>query len=153
MNFLVSVLLAVHLLSGAAWFGALVYRLFFVEPKSQSFFKNWLEYESFSLNLAHGMRYIVMVSLICCGVSGFILLGLRWENSSAWWTIQLVKVGLWMLAFAIFIYISWVYWPKRVFIDESTRKRLGKQGFALAFVMIVLSGSGLLLGQLSRFAE
>ncbi len=150
MNFVISLLLAVHLLSGAAWFGALVYRLFFVEPKSQSFFKQWREYENFSLNLAHGMRYIVMLSLFTCGISGFILLGLRWENSAMWQALQFSKIGLWMIGFAIFAYISWVYWPKRVFIDETTRKKLGRQGFALAFVMILISGSGIVLGQLSQ---
>lgn len=150
MSFVISLLLAVHLLSGAAWFGALVYRLFFVEPKSQSFFKSWQDYESFSLNLAHGMRYIVMLSLFACGISGFILLGLRWQNSPEWLSLQGVKIGLWVVAFAIFAYISWVYWPKRVFIDETTRKKLGQQGFALAFVMILISGTGIVLGQLSQ---
>src|SRR5262245_51340073 len=50
-------LVAAHLMSAAAWFGALVYRAFFVDPKAVRFFGWPGDYEQFALHQAHGMRY------------------------------------------------------------------------------------------------
>src|SRR5690349_10772635 len=63
---------AIHLLSAAAWFGALVYRAFFVDPKALRFFGGGAGYERFSLDLAHGMRAVVLAALLTCGLSGFV---------------------------------------------------------------------------------
>src|SRR5262245_64290303 len=103
----------VHHLSSAAWFGALVYRAFFVDPKALKFFRASAEFERFSLDLAHGMRYVVLLALVTCGLSGFALLGLRWKSADGWLAIMATKVLVWAIAFAFFAYISWVFWPSR----------------------------------------
>lgn len=148
MSVLESLLAAAHLLSGAAWFGALVYRAFFVEPKAIKFFDGGAQYERFSLVLADGMRQIVMAALLTCGVSGFVLAGLKWQSDTTWLSLMGIKVGIWLVAFAIFAYISWVFWPKRVFATPDEWDRSRRQGFLLAFTMIVLSAAGLFLGQM-----
>ncbi|WP_020471827.1 hypothetical protein [Zavarzinella formosa] len=143
-------LAAVHLLSGAAWFGALVYRTFFVDPKAMRFFHEGTEFERYSLDLAHGMRYVVMLALVTCGLSGFVLLGLRWNSSQGWLAFMGIKSGLWIIAFGLFGYISWVFWPKRVFATRTELPRLHRQGFLLAFTMIVIAATGMMLGQLAK---
>ncbi len=143
-------LLAVHQLSAAAWFGALVYRLLFVDPKSLQFFRQESDHERFSLHLANGMRGVVLAALLTCGLSGFTLLGLRWTNTVGWLTLMGVKAAAWMGAFALFAYISWVFWPRRVFAIEAEYRRVRGQGIVLAVTMIALAGLGIVLGQLGQ---
>jgi hypothetical protein len=150
LSLLEHALLAAHLLSGAAWFGALVYRAFFVEPRAERFFGRGGEYESFSLHLADGMRYVVLLALLTCGLSGIALMGLHGRAEPAWLARMAVKAGLWLAAFAVFVYISWVYWPRRLFATEAERRLLRRQGVALSLLMIAFAGAGLVLGQWGR---
>mgnify|MGYP000990312802 CR=1 FL=1 len=140
-------LAAAHQLSAAAWFGALVYRTFFVDPKAKQFFERGSDYERYSLQLAHGMRGVVLLALLVCGGSGFILLGLRWNSSEIWQTLMAAKIAVWLTAFGVFTYISWVYWPKRVFIVETEYRQMRRQGLFLSLVMIAFAGFGIVLGQ------
>src|SRR5437764_13353399 len=94
-------LAAAHLLSAAAWFGALVYRLGFVDPKALRFFGRPGDYEQFALHLADGMRTVVLAALLVCGLSGAGLLGLRGAAASpGWLALMSLKAGLWGTAFA-----------------------------------------------------
>lgn len=150
MSPLERLLLAAHLFSGAAWFGALVYRTFFVDPKALKFFAQRREYSAFSLHLADGMRTVVMLALLTSGLSGFALLGLRWSDDALWQMRMATKAGIWLVAFALFVYISWVYWPRRLFATASEERGLRLQGLALSLTMIALAGLGMLLGQWGR---
>src|SRR4051812_24972038 len=114
MAWLDRTLAAVHLLSAAGWFGALVYRTLFVDPKAIKFLGAGRDFERFSLDLAHGMRRVVLAALIACGLSGFGLIGLRWNGSNDWLALMAGKTALWIIAFAVFAYVSWTYWPRRV---------------------------------------
>ena len=142
-----------HVLSAAAWFGALVYRTFFVDPKARQFLGAESEYERFSLHLAHGMRGVVLLALLTCGLSGFVLVGMRWTPVDGWLTLVAGKAGLWAIAFAVFAYISWVFWPRRVFATIDQWGAIRRQGLVLSLVMIGLAGLGIVLGQLSQAAR
>src|SRR5262245_41034747 len=150
MSLLERALLAAHLLSAAAWFGALVYRTFFVDPKALQFFARGREFESYSLHLADGMRYGVLLALLTSGASGFALLGMRWGDDALWQARMAVKSGIWVLAFAVFVYISWVYWPRRLFATPREQPSIRRQGLVLSLLMIGLAGLGMLLGQWGR---
>jgi hypothetical protein len=141
---------AIHMLSAAAWFGSLVYRTLFVDSKAISFFRGGSDFERFSLDLAHGMRRVVLAALLSCGLSGFVLIGLRWNGSHGWLSLILGKAGLWTVAFAVFAYVSWVFWPRRVFADAGEWSRIRRQGLILSLMMIVIAGLGIVLGQLSQ---
>src|SRR5262245_31090851 len=143
---------AVHMMSAAAWFGALVYRVFFVDPKAHKFFAGGAGFERFSLDLAHGMRYVVLLALLICGLSGFVLVGLRWSAADGWLELVAGKAGLWAVALALFAYISWVFWPRRVFAAAADWPATRRQGLALALVMIGIAGLGFVLGQAARLA-
>jgi hypothetical protein len=142
-----------HLVSAAAWFGALVYRTFFVDPKARRFLGGGGEYERFSLDLAHGMRGVVLLALLTCGLSGFVLVGLRWTPADGWLTLVVGKAGLWAVAFAVFAYISWVFWPRRVFAADDEWPGVRRQGLVLSLVMIGIAGLGIVLGQLCQAAR
>jgi len=141
---------AVHHLSAAAWFGALVYRTFFVDPKALRFFGAGAEFERYSLDLADGMRYVVMAALVTCGLTGFALVGLRWNWIDQWLTLMAVKTGFWAIAFALFGYISWVFWPRRVFAVAGEWPSVRRRGFILSLVMVAIASLGFILGQLAQ---
>lgn len=148
---LIQSIAAIHTLSAAAWFGALVYRVVFVDPKAHQFFKQETEYERFALHLAHGMRYVVMLSLLTCGLTGFVLLGLRWNaDQTDWQMLMFGKIALWLVAFSVFTYVSWVFWPKRVFATDRDLLRLRRQGISLTVGMIGVATLGFLLGQVGQ---
>src|SRR5262249_14199872 len=98
--------------------------------------------------LADGMRYVVLAALLTCGLSGFVLMGLRWDSAlPSWLALMGLKAVLWVSAFAVFAYISWVFWPRRVFATETEVPAVRRQGVVLALVMIALAGLGMVLGQ------
>jgi hypothetical protein len=150
MSLIERALLAAHLFCGAAWFGALVYRTFFVDPKSLRYFARGRDFETYSLHLSDGMRYVVLLSLAASGLSGFALILLRWDADAAWQARMAAKAGLWALAFAVFAYVSWVYWPRRVFATEAEWPGVRARGLALSLVMIAIAALGMLLGQWGR---
>ena len=140
----------VHHLSAAAWFGALVYRTFFVDPKAFRFLGGGAEFERYSLDLAHGMRGVVLAALLTCGLSGFTLMGLRWSPSDGWLFLMAGKVGLWAVALSVFAYVSWVFWPRRVFATAGEWPTVRCLGLVLSISTIAVAGLGFVLGQLSQ---
>jgi putative copper export protein len=143
----------VHTLSSAAWFGALVYRVGFVDPKARQSLGSGVEFEKFSLDLAHGMRYVVLLALVTCGLTGFALMGMRWNAGDNWRAMLLAKIGLWAIAAGLFAYISWVYWPRRVFAVAIEWPAIRRQGVVLTFTMIGIAGLGFLLGRLASLVS
>jgi hypothetical protein len=152
--FLEQLLFWVHGVSGAAWFGAIFYRTLIVDPKAFGYFRDHAEYERFSTHLAHGMRYVVSAGLLTCGLSGFVLMGLRWNSASeGWLTLMVAKVVVWLLACGLFSYVSWVFWPWRCFAAPNEFRAYRRQGIILAACMVLLSGTGFVLGQACRLTN
>ncbi|MEZ6141342.1 MAG: hypothetical protein R3B84_12295 [Zavarzinella sp.] len=154
-------LVTVHLLAGAAWFGALVYRTFFVDPRIWAFFTSdspqpphggVVSYNKVSLDFAHGMRYVVMFALATLGLTGGILVGYQWPSSSGTWQgLMWAKTALFTIGCGIFAYISWRYWPKRVFASDDEIQRSRGIGFILSLLMISIALLGSILGIAMRF--
>jgi hypothetical protein len=141
----------VHGLSGAAWFGAIFYRALVVDGKAHSFFRERREYEHFSTHLAHNMRYFVTAGLLTCGLSGFALLGFRWDGASVpWLALMTAKSAVWLGACGLFTYVSWVHWPWRALAAPDEFARYREQGQRLAYGMVLLAGAGFALGQAAR---
>src|SRR5919204_1181570 len=87
----------VHGLSAAAWFGGIFYRTLVVDTKAFGYFPDRADYERFTTHLAHGMRYFVTAGLLTCGLSGFALLGLRWDGTNPPWVLLMAaKTGVWL---------------------------------------------------------
>ncbi len=152
--FLEQLLLWAHGVSAAAWFGAIFYRTLIVDPKAFGYFRDRTEYERFSTHLAHGMRYVVTAGLLTCGLSGFALLGLKWQSASdGWLALMAAKVVVWLLACGLFTYVSWVHWPWRSLAAPEEFRAYRRQGIILAAGMVLLSGTGFILGQACRLAH
>jgi hypothetical protein len=151
MKLLEQLLFWMHGLSAAAWFGSIFYRTLVIDSKTYSYFPARSEYERFSTHLAHGMRYFVIAGLLTCGLSGFALLGLRWDGSnSTWLALMAAKTCVWLGACGLFTYVSWVHWPWRSLAAPAEFPRYRRQGQRLALAMVVLAGVGFALGQAGR---
>jgi putative copper export protein len=150
MQYLEQFLFWVHGVSAAAWFGAIFYRTLIIDSKAFSYFRDRAEYERFSTHLAYGMRYVVIAGLLTCGLSGFALLGLRWDLSTGWFSLMLTKIIVWLAACGLFTYVSWVHWPWRSFAAPDEFRSYRRQGIALAAGMVFLTGLGFVLGQAGR---
>jgi hypothetical protein len=141
----------VHGLSGAAWFGAIFYRTIVVDGKAFAFFAERRDYEHFSTHLAHNMRYFVIAGLFTCGLSGFALLGLKWDGASpVWLALMAAKAAAWLGACTLFTYVSWVHWPWRALATPEEFLAYRKHGQRLAYGMVILAGAGFALGQACR---
>jgi hypothetical protein len=144
----------VHGLSAAAWFGAIFYRTAVIDPKAFGYFPDRADYERFSTYLAHGMRYLVTAGLLICGLSGFALVGLKWDAMNlAWSCLMAAKAVVWLAACGLFTYVSWVHWPWRSLAAPPEFPAYRRQGQLLATAMVVLAGTGFALGQACRLAH
>ncbi|MDY3552121.1 hypothetical protein R5W24_001201 [Gemmata sp. JC717] len=151
MKSLEMLLVWTHGLSGAAWFGAIFYRTLVVDGKALAFFRSRAEYEHFSAHLAHNMRYFVVAGLLTCGLSGFALVGLRWDGASTLWlALVAAKGAAWLGACVLFTYVSWVHWPWRVCAAPAEFDAYRRHGQRLALGMVALAGTGFALGQACR---
>ncbi len=154
MSLLEQVLFWTHGLSAASWFGAIFYRTLIVDPKAYGYFADKADYERYSTHLAHGMRYVVTAGLLTCGLSGFALVGLRWDGENgSWLALMAAKAAVWLGACGLFTYVSWVHWPWRSVAAPHEFAAYRRQGIALAAAMVILSGTGFLLGQACRLTQ
>lgn len=141
----------VHGLSAAAWFGAIFYRTVVIDGKAFAFFERRADYEHFSTHLAHNMRYFVIAGLFTCGLSGFALLGWKWDSASAaWLALMAAKSAVWLSALGLFTYVSWVHWPWRALAAPEEFAKYRRDGQRLAYAMVALAGAGFALGQAAR---
>ena len=141
----------VHGLSAAAWFGAIFYRAAVVDGKAFTFFEKRKDYEHVSTHLAHNMRYFVTAGLLVCGLSGFALVGLKWDGANvSWLALMGLKAGVWLAACTLFTYVSWVHWPWRALAAPEEFTKYRREGQRLAYGMVALAGVGFALGQACR---
>jgi Flp pilus assembly protein TadB len=140
----VSTLVAIiHAGLTAAWVGGMAYSLFVVQPKLKKFFgPDEDSREALTAVIASGNRWKVLGLIAVIAITGLILLLLDHHN---WW-IHAVKAILLLTATAIFWYVSWRHWPRRVFATSTERPTLQRQLRILATVMLALAGLAFALG-------
>jgi Flp pilus assembly protein TadB len=140
----VSTLVAIiHAGLTAAWVGGMAYSLFVVQPKLKKFFgPDEDSREALTAVIASGNRWKVLGLIAVIAITGLILLLL---DDHHWW-IHAVKAVLLLTATAIFWYVSWRHWPRRVFATSTERPTLQRQLRILATVMLALAGLAFALG-------
>jgi len=121
----------------------MAYSLFVVQPKLKRFFgPDEDSREALTAVIASGNRWKVLGLIAVIAVTGLILLLL---DDDHWW-IHAVKAILLLIATAIFWYVSWRHWPRRVFATSAERPALQHQLRALATVMLALTALAFALG-------
>lgn len=133
----------IHAGLAAAWVGGMAYSLFVVQPKLKRFFGTDEDSrEALTAVIASGNRWKVLGLVAVIAVSGLILLLL---DNQHWW-IHAVKAVLLLIATAIFWYVSWRHWPRRVFATAAERPALQRQLRILATVMLALTATAFAFG-------
>ncbi|GAA1590914.1 hypothetical protein GCM10009789_50960 [Kribbella sancticallisti] len=133
----------VHAGLAAAWVGGMAYSLFVVQPKLKKFFGPAEDdREALTAVIASGNRWKVLGLIMVIAATGLALLLLDTER---WW-LHVIKAVLLLAATAIFWYVSWRHWPRRVFATSTERPSLQRQLLTLAIIMLTLAGTAFALG-------
>ncbi|MFC0624188.1 hypothetical protein [Kribbella deserti] len=133
----------IHAGLAAAWVGGMAYSLFVVQPKLRRYFgSDEHGREALTMMIAAGNRWKVLGLIAVIAASGLVLL---WRTSSPLW-IHLVKATLLLGATAIFWYVSWRHWPRRVFATRAELPNYQSRLRTLALVMLGLTGTAFALG-------
>jgi hypothetical protein len=108
----------VHVGATAAWLGGMLYSIVVVRPRLAAFFADPGEREDFATVLAAGARWKVLglaAALLLSG-GGLTAVELAEADSPGWAWIALVvlKTALFAAAVALFVYVSWRLWPRRL---------------------------------------
>src|SRR5262245_31164061 len=137
-------LVVVHAGLATVWLGGMAYSLTVVQPKVARFFADDDDrHEEFVALIAQGNRWKVIALIAALAGSGVVLWAMDdFEDIAA----QLVKAGLLATATAIFWYVSWRHWPRRVFALPEERPAMRRQLRTLASAMTVLVGTAFVIG-------
>jgi uncharacterized membrane protein len=137
-------LVVVHAGLATVWLGGMAYSLTVVQPKVARFFADDDDrHEEFVALIAQGNRWKVIALIVALAGSGVALWAMDdYEHTAA----HLVKAGLLAMATAIFWYVSWRHWPRRVFALPEERPALRHQLRMLASTMTVLVGAAFVIG-------
>jgi uncharacterized membrane protein len=137
-------LVVVHAGLATVWLGGMAYSLTVVQPKAARFFAGDDDrHEEFVALIAQGNRWKVIVLIVALAGSGAVLWAMDDFEHTA---VHLVKAGLLAFATAIFWYVSWRHWPRRVFALPEERPAMRRQLRMLASTMTVLVGAAFVIG-------
>jgi hypothetical protein len=137
-----------HGLAGAAWFGAMFYSLYVLQPRARRYFPDLRQLESFITTLSHGGRWQVLGAFGIVGSSGIGLFLLHMPDSMsvAWLWFVCAKLALFLAAFALFVHVSWRLWPARVLATHDEIPQFQKKSRQLARLMLLLIGLSMVAG-------
>jgi hypothetical protein len=144
-------LAVVHLLVAAIWFGAMAYSLGVVQPRARRFFADSPQtYEDLATTLAAGARWKVIGMLVVLAATGAGLVAVTVVDSPTrtgwWWALIAAKAGLLLVASAVFWYVSWRMWPRRVFALPEEQPAHQRAFLRVGWTLAVLAGAAMVLG-------
>jgi uncharacterized membrane protein len=147
-----SLLAVIHVLAGAAWFGAMFYSVFVLHPRGRAFFDRPGDFEAFITFVSHGARYAVLAALGVLALTGAGLILVRMPSGPlpGWVLLAGAKVGLFALALGLFIVVSWCLWPARVLAAPEEVPAWQRTFRRVAWTMLVLAGLNIVLGVLAH---
>jgi len=142
------ILLSIHLLVSAGWFGAMAYNLLIQYPRARRFFGDDAQFESFTATLARGARWKVLGALGVIGLTGALLIPLSRTDVRArqFNAILLAKLFLWFLAIAIFWRVTWRLWPRRIFATEDELPAIRRAFRNSAIALVTIAAAATILG-------
>lgn len=140
---LTRLLLLAHAGVGAIWLGAMAYSLFAVQPKLAAMVGG--DTEDAQRILAHGNRWRVLGLIAALWGTGIALA----VTQSAPVEATIAKAVLLAAASALFWWVSWRGWPRRVFALPDELPALQRRFRAAALAMLALVGAAFALSYLT----
>ncbi|HEY8471815.1 MAG TPA: hypothetical protein VIL37_04165 [Natronosporangium sp.] len=141
-------MLLAHVTVGALWWGSMAYSLFVVQPRLARLVGDPARVEEAQRELAHGNRWRVVGLLAVLWLSGLGLVLASTDRTGWWWAGVGLKAALLAAATALFWWVSWRAWPRRVFALPAELPALQRRFRAVALAMFGLVGAALATGVL-----
>lgn len=142
--------LAIHVIGGGVWIGAVAFNVFILHPRAENYFKKSSDYEDFLFSIVHGARYKVLAGVAAIAVSGVWLTAHHMGSPAPWTSLVVVKIALLLAALALFLYVSFVLWPRRVFAREDELPAIRRRFWIVGVAMIVCNAANMGAGLLAR---
>jgi hypothetical protein len=136
----------IHLGVATLWFGSMAYSLFVVQPRLARALGGPVRAEDAYRELAAGNRWRVVGLIAVLALSGAGLAVLHDGRSAAWWLAVAAKGGLLVAASALFWWVSWRGWPRRVFALPAEIPAEQARFRRVALVMAAFVGTAFVVG-------
>jgi putative copper export protein len=150
MDWFRTIISVVHVLAGSAWFGAMVYSLFVLQPRARLFFKDPSQFEEFVAFVAHRSRWKVLSGMGFIAVTGLILFLFDYKSHSRLYTIIIgTKSVLFVLAVGLFCFVSWKLWPARCLASANEIPKFQQRFRLIGVILLILAATMMILGLLS----
>lgn len=143
--------LALHLAHVWAW-GLYCGSLIYIYARLMPDVRRWLasddRFEAFSLTTGHGLRWWIFGALVTAGATGAALVLVRPlpDPGPVWWALIAAKAVLLLATLALYAYVSYVMWPRRVFVALADRPAEQRRFVRTACALMALLVGQLLLG-------
>jgi hypothetical protein len=138
----------VHVWVWALYFGSLTYIYARLFPDMRRWLASDERFETFSLVTGDGLRWWIFGALGASGLTGVGLAFLRSpaEARRIWWTLVGLKATLWLVTLLVYAYVSYIMWPRRVFVGADERPAEQRRFLLVAVLLAALQIGQLLLG-------
>jgi len=144
------VLVTGHLLLAAIWLGSMAYSIAVVQPKLLALHGSPQAAEEPATFVAAGARWKVVGVIAALAITGAGVLLLQDDRSAWWWALVATKVWLLAAASAVFWYVSWRMWPRRVFALPAEVPGWQAAFRRIGWTLITLVGAATVLGVAAR---
>ena len=153
---LAALIVGTHVLGGGVWIGAMAFSVFVLHPRAEQFFAGSSTFEDLLFTVVHGARWKVVAGIVGIVASG-VALTLAGSDASLgpgvgpmWTAMVAAKVALLVCSLALFFYVSWVLWPRRVFASPAELPGLRRRFRVVGVVMIAANTINMGLGILAH---
>ena len=143
--------IAIHVVGGGVWIGAMVFSVFVLHPRAERYFEGAAELEDFIFSVVHGARYKVLAGIAAIAASGAALVVHTGPGASGPWRwLVAAKVALLLASLALFLHVSFTLWPRRLFARGDELPAVRRQFWWVGAVMIACNTANMGLGVLAR---
>jgi len=142
--------IGVHVTGGGVWIGAMLFSIFVLHPRAERFFERAADFEDFLFTVVHGARWKVLAGALAIVASGVALTIATPAQGPLWTGLMICKTGLLIGVLALFIYVSWGLWPRRVFVTPEELPAIRRRFRRIGILMITLNMLNMGLGVAAR---
>lgn len=139
-----------HVLGGGVWIGAMIFSVFVLHPRAERYFQRATDFEDFIFHVVHGARWKVLGGIAAIAGSGGALALARSGAPSPYPLLLAAKAALFLVSLGLFVYVSWVLWPRRVFAREDELAAVRRRFWWVGVAMITSNALNMALGIASR---
>jgi hypothetical protein len=143
------VLVLIHLGVGTVWLGSMGYSLFVVAPRVRRLLPDPVRAEELYRELGAGNRWPVIGLIVVLAATGVGLVVVHNGHGYGWWLTIGAKALLLVGASALFWWVSWRAWPRRVFALAAELPAQQTRFRRVALAMTCLVGCAFVLGVLA----